>query len=367
MLAAVQRPVLRSTPASGRSARASGRKAISTSASTHALYQRWRKDQKGVVYRPADFERGLEYVRRNKGNPFGWALLCMMQDAAGKDASQHRLLVDAWLGFIDVPGLGNAARYEHARSLWKGGKHAEARKGFRAFFEMQFAQDRLPGIDADFRAALLGSGSDADTWAEVMLEASRYLIKKNRRAAVLTLARQCVQLGDPLMADRLLDEALAGVKNEERRLALTVAGIQFCLETGLLPRADQLFDTLRENARWANEPELWRLGARIAEQRGRNARRLELLERAVDLEFAQLPEVIDAEQVRREYGMLLEHYQKLAEALVALKQAPPADFIPRVVRTADRWRALDPDADGACRTTAEILQVSTGVTCPGNT
>ena len=37
-------------------------------ATTHALYQRWRKDQKGVVYRPADFERGLEYVRRNKGN-----------------------------------------------------------------------------------------------------------------------------------------------------------------------------------------------------------------------------------------------------------------------------------------------------------
>ena len=94
----------------------------------------------------------------------------------------------------------------------------------------------------------------------------------------------------------------------------------------------------RENARWAKEPELWRLGSRIAEQRGRKARRLEFLERALDLEFAQLPDVIDGEQVKKEYGMLLDHYQSLAEALVALKQAPPADFILRVIRTADRWR-----------------------------
>jgi ferric-dicitrate binding protein FerR (iron transport regulator) len=326
-------------------------------ASTHALLQRWRADQKGVAYRPADFERGLEYVRRNKGNVFAWALLCRMQDAAGSDAANHRLLVDAWLGFFDVPGLGYAARYERARSHLKSGQHAEGRKGFRALFEGEFAQQRLPALDTDFRKALVGGGKDADAWAEVMQEASRHLIKTKRRGAVLTLARQCVQLGDPLMADRLLDEVLAKLKGEEHRLVLTLAAIQFCIDTGRLPRADQLFDTLRENARWTKEPELWRLGARIADLRGRKARKLEFLERGLELEFAQLPDVIDAEQMRKEYGLLLEHYQNLAEALVALKQAPPADFVPRVIRTADRWRALDPDGDSACRAAAEVLQV----------
>ncbi len=35
---------------------------------------------------------------------------------------------------------------------------------------------------------------------------------------------------------------------------------------------------------------------------------------------------------------------------------PPADFTSKVVRTADRWRALDPEADGACEIAGRILR-----------
>ncbi len=42
--------------------------------------------------------------------------------------------------------------------------------------------------------------------------------------------------------------------------------------------------------------------------------------------------------------------------MVALKLTPPPDFLSRVVRAADRWRAVDNDATAACQGAARILQ-----------
>ena len=42
--------------------------------------------------------------------------------------------------------------------------------------------------------------------------------------------------------------------------------------------------------------------------------------------------------------------------MVTLKVRPPADFLARAVRAADRWRALDRDGGDACRAAARILQ-----------
>src|SRR5260370_19629312 len=42
--------------------------------------------------------------------------------------------------------------------------------------------------------------------------------------------------------------------------------------------------------------------------------------------------------------------------MVALKLKPPARFLARVVKTADRWRALDREATSACQTAAAILR-----------
>jgi cytochrome c-type biogenesis protein CcmH/NrfG len=42
--------------------------------------------------------------------------------------------------------------------------------------------------------------------------------------------------------------------------------------------------------------------------------------------------------------------------MVTLKVRPPEGFLVKAVRAADRWRALDRDASGACETVARILQ-----------
>jgi tetratricopeptide (TPR) repeat protein len=94
----------------------------------------------------------------------------------------------------------------------------------------------------------------------------------------------------------------------------------------------------------------------IAEGRDQKARALECLERALDAEYHQLPDVINIKSVREDYDKLLSHYQNQVEALTSLKIAPPADFVTKVVRVADRWRALDRDGESACQSAARILQ-----------
>jgi tetratricopeptide (TPR) repeat protein len=46
--------------------------------------------------------------------------------------------------------------------------------------------------------------------------------------------------------------------------------------------------------------------------------------------------------------------------MITLHVEPPADFTARVVRTADRWRALDSDGEQSCRAAARILQTLGG-------
>jgi len=94
-------------------------------------------------------------------------------------------------------------------------------------------------------------------------------------------------------------------------------------------------------------------------------RTLECLEKTLDAEFVEWSkpslarranDVIDLKTVRQEYGKLLGAYEKLAESMVTLKIRPPADFLAKVVKAADRWRALDPESNDACNTAAWILQ-----------
>jgi tetratricopeptide (TPR) repeat protein len=106
----------------------------------------------------------------------------------------------------------------------------------------------------------------------------------------------------------------------------------------------------------ARQSLLWRLASDLAKLRDMNARAIECLEKALDLDAERPPPVIDLVLARTEYGAVLAHYQALADAMVALKLAPPPDFVSRVVRAADRWRAVDTDPSNACDAAAKILK-----------
>jgi tetratricopeptide (TPR) repeat protein len=325
---------------------------------THALYQRWQNpkiNDTPPAKRKAERDRALDYVRRNKGTLFGWGLLCLMQDRAEKDKQFHLALAEACTFFEEVPGLEYAARYERARSLFKVGQSQAARKEFRELYEKTFKEELLPAIDADFRLALLGDGKDKDEWSPLLRQTAAQLIEQKRRPGVLALAWQCWQLDDQPLAGHLLTMALHQLPEKEH-LGMTLAGIAFLSETGQLPQADKLLQTLLDDPKLAKQPSLWRLAAKLAERRDLPSRELECLEMALEMEYQQLPEIVDLEAVRSEYGRLLEHYQNLATSVKTLKVQPPKDFLAKVVRVADRWRALDRDATRAAELAARILQ-----------
>jgi len=173
---------------------------------------------------------------------------------------------------------------------------------------------------------------------------------------VLALAWQVWQLEDQPLGNHLLAISMEKIPGAKEKAAMTLGGIAFLKKTGQLARADQLVTELLQDPKMNKHAALWRLAAELAEKRDMTARSLECLENALDREFKNLPEVIDLQSVRKDYGKVLEYYQGLADAMVALKLKPPAGFLSRVVKTADRWRALDREANSACQTAAAILR-----------
>src|SRR5262249_13542899 len=180
---------------------------------------------------------------------------------------------------------------------------------------------------------------------------------EDRRGELVALAWQCHQLGDPGTAEEVLGKVFAGLA-EGLRPAVTLAAAEYLVHAGQYPRADALLQGLLEDKRFEHYPALWRLTARVAFQRGMTARGVRYQEKALDLEFRELPAVINLQVVRQEYGQLLSHYQQLATAVNMLEAEPPKEFLARVVRAADRWRALDPETTAACQAAARALQLA---------
>jgi hypothetical protein len=325
---------------------------------SHALYQRWQSAHPGrdADQRRAERDRAFDYVRRNAGTVFGWALLCLMEDHAGDDANFHRALADAFGRFADTPGLEYAARYEQARCLAKGGNRAGSRRRFRELYERTLRKDVLPAIDADFRAALLATRTEPDEWSALLRQSADRLIEKKHRPAVLVLARQSWELGDAALANYLVTAALERLPDDAERVPMTLAGFAFFWETNQLAQADQVLQRLLADEKLARQPSLWRLAAKLAERREQPDRQLAFLERALEVEYRSLPDVINLEAIRRDYENLLDQYQRLAEAMKTLRVTPPADFTAKVVRVADRWRSLDPENDKPCQAAGQVLR-----------
>jgi tetratricopeptide (TPR) repeat protein len=327
--------------------------------STHAIFQRWQSDKvrKGDAARvKTEEQRALDYVRRNKDSAFGWAMLCLMQDRADDNQRLHETLAEFWPLYAEAPGLGYAARYEEARSLWQGKQNEAARRKFQDLYEKTFAKGLLPAIDYSFRQALLGGGEDADRWNELVRKTAARLIEDKKRPALFALAWQCWQLNDAPLANHLVAVAYEGVTDPKEQVPLLLAAVGFFQETAQLPQADRLLQKLLDDPKLAERAGLWRLASQLAEKRDMPARALECLEKALEIESRNLPEVIDLQKVRTDYGKVLTHYETLADSMVTLKLPPPAGFLGKVVGAADRWRAVEQEAAPPCQTAARILQ-----------
>jgi hypothetical protein len=181
-------------------------------------------------------------------------------------------------------------------------------------------------------------------------------VKDGRRAVVVALAWQCWELEAPALADDLLARALGGITDKERRLAPALAALEYLWQTHQYDRADRHLRELLADKAFARIAGLWRMAYQLALVRKQPARGFDCLAEALELEYRGRPEWIDVEAVRRDYGAILNHYAAVVQATATLGQKPPADLAGKVVRAADRWRALDVDGGVACGLALQSLR-----------
>jgi hypothetical protein len=298
----------------------------------------------------------VKYVRKGQSPVFVWAVVQEVLNTpdkkviadGGRAKVQRDVLQAAAESLKDVPGLSYAARYEYARHLAESGERDEARKQFVALYEETAKDGALPPLDRDFRQALRAEGKEPDLFAKLLGESADRLVKDGRRVAAVALAWQCWELEAPALADKLLSTALDGIADDERRAGPTLAAVEYLAQTRQYDRAEKLLDGLLADEKFAGHAGLWRLGYQLAVQRKQPARAFVRLAEALELEYRARPEWIDVQAVRRDYGALLDHYAEVVRATATLGQKPPADLAAKVVRAADRWRALDVDGALAC-------------------
>ena len=321
------------------------------------LYHRWTRGQatNGTqAHRKAERERALRYVRRCGSSPFAWAILTTVRDHGG-DQKFYRQIAEAAGTFQDVGALAYAARYETGSALRNSGDWKSAKVLFKKLHADTLEQGVLPPIDSEFYSAMRsGSGDEAQDWAKLMRRTSATLIERKAYRTAVVLAWQCRQVGDAALGEELLTAALVAA-GDKARAATTLIAVEMLYQTGEYARADALIKSLLADEKLAEFPSLWRLGALVAERRGRLASALRRHERAMELEYGAMGDVVNLQAVRQEYGAMLTRYHQLAQAIATLDNDPPADFLARVISVADRWRAMDPDDTAACQSAAKVL------------
>ncbi len=313
-----------------------------------------------------------------------WILADMLEArGVGKDARFHVLAADVYERFGKETGLHYVGRYERARHLWQADQKEQAVALFRQLHADALQAGMLPLIDSTFVQALK-SDPARTSFAQLARETSSKFAREKQLQMNMHFAWQLWQLGETELSNEALDATmtagqeliqdvvrglnkLAGpapeknaplIREVERMMqsSLLLAGIDHCWRTSQWARTDVLLQKLLEDDRFAQQPSLWRLGATLAQKRGQVARITLCLEKALDLEYKDLPAAVNLQVIRQEYGELLKQYQQTAIALNVLQTAPPRDFLARVVKTADRWRTLDPEVTAVCQQTAKILQ-----------
>ncbi|HEV3204606.1 MAG TPA: VIT domain-containing protein, partial [Gemmataceae bacterium] len=323
------------------------------------ILYRWmggKANQGTEAERRKERENAIKFIRETASPLWGWALLEIVHRYHGDTflAQSDPAFGEIFRRFEKLPGLYYTARYESARSLLNGGKTKQALETFQELYAQLLKTGVLPPIDSSFRQAFQGQ-NDPELWRTFLRTTAGHLISEKHRLGVFSLAYQCFQMGDHPLAEELFNQGFVGVTAEDRP-ATNLAGVEYLWQTGQVARADSLLQPLLNDETVAKRSSIWRLAAWLANQRGAGLESVPYLEKAMEIEFQQLPDVINLQAVRTDYGQLMGRYQALAGAFAAVRAKPPEDFLMRVIAVADRWRSLDPDNTAACHAVAAVLK-----------
>jgi tetratricopeptide (TPR) repeat protein len=302
---------------------------------------------------PGEYAKVIEFLQNTPSPTFAYAVLDAMQRRSNRPPTDYmtEIAVKRFGPISDPLGLGYVFRYEHARALWQAGKAPEAGKLFKDLHADTLKYGLLPPIDSAYRSVLQLPAVNEAGFIGFTRKTLDDLLAKKRFGLAFQLARQMDQLGDEALSDEILAAILDRASSEERN-GLTLLSAGFQTERKHFVQADRLLARALEDKDLAKHPGLWRWREQVSRDFGQQAASIACLEKTLDLEYADLPELVNVESIRTDYRTLLNHYQTIAEAGAALTPSPSPGgrgehmkaFLAKVIRAADRWRLLDQDS-----------------------
>jgi tetratricopeptide (TPR) repeat protein len=303
---------------------------------------------------PTELSRVIDFLETTPSPVFAYAVLDAMQRRCSRAPSDHmmQIAVKRFAPISHPLGLGYVFRYEEARSLWQAGKGAAAARAFTELHADTVKLGVLPPIDTAFRDV-------TKTWGDGKFVAftrktADELLAQKQYGLTFQLAQQIDKLGDEALRDDILATILDAAPKEDRN-ALSLISVRYLVDRKSYVQADRILAKVLDDKKLAEHPELWRWRSEIAGNFGQTATSLAALEKALDLEYAELPELVNLESIRTDYRTLLGHYQRIADAHASLDQPAPKEFLAKVVRAADRWRLIDADGSEPCRLAGKIM------------
>jgi predicted Zn-dependent protease len=307
--------------------------------------------------RTRERDKTLQFIGKSPLPAYDWALLDEMhRSGLSLDVKVQEAVTAAYKKAGDSSGLAYSVRYDLALAQWNAGHAEEARKQWRKLFQETLQTGALPPIERQFREALMPSDGQGPTYAVLMRDAASLLARRGQRLQILLLAWQAQQLGDLETGNDMLVRCLESAQPGIERSLARLAAVRLYGDTRQLVRADTMLKLVLADEPFSKSPSLWRLAAQLAVERKALARAADCLEQALDLEYRDLPPIVNLQSIRNDYGQLLAQYEQVANALTLLEKTPPREFVAKVVHAADRWRALDPEPTQVCQMTAAILQ-----------
>ncbi len=322
------------------------------------LWERW---DSGRALAGSNYQRGLErrqallFVQECPSPLFAWAIVDLVPPKLQEQSPEfYRAFLDGPGKDLPPLGLGYVGRYEYAKSLLKLNQTERARALFQKLHAGALKLGWLPPLDHHLSQAMVSDGG-SPAYEAFLRQAGQQLARAKKAHSLLALAYQAQQTLDSAITDELLTLACTAAPASDHNFDL--AALSCMWQTKRLARADVLLQKLLAQEALASQPGLWRWAAQLAQERGMTAKVVACLDRALDLDYRQLPDVVNLEDLRRDYRALLEKQESLALALATLGVDPQKELAAAVVRNADRWRALDPDNAEPCQLAAKVLQV----------
>ena len=254
--------------------------------------------------------------------------------------------------FESHPQMRPLVRRERIVALFAAGQNPEGRKLFREWLTEQLQYGVVPPIGQELYNSCVSNNGQADM-DTMLLDNAKQLADLQLLMTLNLLTVQIRELGNSKAADQMMTLLLAALDTKTRPDVSLYAIEQ--LRRMKDPRADRLLDQVMELPMAEQVPNLWRFASQLADESGRKRLAAERLEKAIQLDFASRPAIINIQTVRSDYAELLAKYAELIDASSTLEVAPPADLGAHIVQAADQWRTLDDDDHAACQTASRLL------------